>query len=137
VLPLQFPAVSSDMNLSDFTLGEKLGEGSFGHVVQAVRRSDGKECALKVLEIRLLVRHKKQNQVMQEKQLLIDLDHPGIVKLYGTFKDDSSLYMSIELVAGPELFDLIKRCGRLPEGPVSFYIGEVRGEEGRRIGEEG
>ena len=55
------------MSLADFDLGKELGEGSFGRVVRAVRKSTGQECAVKVLEKRLLLRHQKQNAVMQEK----------------------------------------------------------------------
>ena len=113
------------MSLSDFDLGTPLGEGSFGNVVRAVRRNNGQECAVKVLEKRLLLRQRKQNAVMQEKQLLSELDHVGIVKLIATFQDERNLYMAVELASGPELYTLLQSCGRLNESVASFYLGEV------------
>ncbi len=42
-----------------------------------------------------------------EMDILKQVDHPNIVKLYEVFEDEAKYYMVMELMAGGELFDVI------------------------------
>ena len=42
-----------------------------------------------------------------EIDILKNLDHPNIVKLYEVFEDDKHIYLVTELCTGGELFDII------------------------------
>lgn len=54
-------------------------------------------------------RHKDiHNEILQEKQVLLKLNHPFIVKLYYTMKDKLSLYYLMECPLGGELWEKIK-----------------------------
>ena len=44
---------------------------------------------------------------MNEKNIMMEADHPFILKLFTTFKDRDCLYMLLELVQGGELFTLL------------------------------
>ncbi|KAF8948486.1 pkb-activating kinase-like protein, partial [Entomortierella lignicola] len=77
--------------LSDYSLGRTLGEGSYSTVVAAVDKSNKRDYAIKVLDKRHIIREKKVKYVNIEKNTLYKLDHPGVVKLYSTFQDGSSL----------------------------------------------
>ena len=46
---------------------------------------------------------------VNEKKILDVIDHPFLVKLYGTFQDDHNLYMIMEYVVGGELFTYLRR----------------------------
>ena len=65
------------------------------------------------------------SQIVNEKDMLFKLCHPGIVKLYFTFQDSSWLYLALELCANGELAELIARKGRLPLDLSAFYAGEL------------
>ncbi|KAG0225306.1 pkb-activating kinase-like protein [Actinomortierella wolfii] len=90
------PAVRK-RSLNDYRLGRTLGEGSYSTVVAAVDLSNNREYAIKVLDKRHIIREKKVKYVNIEKDVLYKLDHPGVVKLYSTFQDSSSLYYVLEL----------------------------------------
>lgn len=57
----------------------------------AVDLSNRRDYAIKVLDKRHIIREKKVKYVNIEKNVLYKLDHPGVVKLYSTFQDSSSL----------------------------------------------
>merc|ERR1719453_2943858 len=58
---------------------------------------------------------------MNEKRIMSEIDHPFIVRLMETFKDDNRLYMVLEFCPGGELFSLLQRERRLNEEAAAFY----------------
>jgi len=46
---------------------------------------------------------------MLETELLRNMDHPNIIKMYETFEDKSNVYIVMELCEGGELIDIIKK----------------------------
>jgi serine/threonine protein kinase len=62
-----------------------IGSGAYGNVYIAKKKSTGKLYAIKRLCKRKLTQEGKQYQVFRERQALIMLDHPNIVKMYWTF----------------------------------------------------
>lgn len=80
-----------------------LGTGAFSVVKLATRR-DGTElnAAVKVVERRALGRGDLEN-LRGEAALLRELDHPNIIKLYGWFEEEHTLYMALELCEGKQL----------------------------------
>lgn len=62
-----------------------MGQGSYGRVFLAKKKKTGRFYAIKCLDKRKLLREKKQHEVFRERQALIMLDHPNIVKMYWSF----------------------------------------------------
>lgn len=60
------------------------GRGSFGYVKQATRLDDGLQLAIKVIPKRLVKGH--FDLVLSEVNVLKDLSHPNIIRLYETFE---------------------------------------------------
>ncbi len=62
-----------------------------------------------------VVAFKQQTNIMNEKNVMMMVDHPFVLKLETTFKDANSLYMLLEFVQGGELFTLLANqdTGRL------------------------
>ena len=54
-----------------------------------------------------IVAHKQQSNVLNEKNIMVECDHPFILRLFQTFKDERKLYMLFEFVQGGELFAVI------------------------------
>ena len=50
---------------------------------------------------------KEKTRLKYEIDLLKNLDHPNIVKLYEVFEDKQNIYLVTELCNGGELFDVI------------------------------
>jgi serine/threonine protein kinase len=68
--------------------------------------------ALKVIDKKLVRRSGRMLQVMNEKQILERLHHPGILKLYSTFHDPINIYYVLEFCSGGDLGDLIRKYQR-------------------------
>lgn len=49
----------------------------------------------------------EQVALMNEIEIMTQLDHPNVVKLYEVFDDDDYLFLVMELLSGGELFDRI------------------------------
>lgn len=110
----------------DFTFGQILGEGSYSTVFMATDRQSLKEYAIKVLEKKHIIKEKKIKYVNIEKNTLNRLtDHPGIVRLYYTFQDETSLYYVLDLCKGGELLGVLKRTGTFDEECTRFYGAQI------------
>lgn len=60
--------------------------------------------------------------MVNEKTILMKMNHPFIVKLAGTFHDERSLYMILEYVVGGEFFSHLRRANRF-ENHVGRFFG--------------
>lgn len=101
-----------------------LGTGTFGRVKLVVHKPTGNTYALKMLSKAQIVELRQEKNVMNEKRILLTLDHPFILRLFDTFKDRNRLYMLMELVQGGELFSRLQTSptpGRVPVSDARFY----------------
>lgn len=100
--------------VKDFQFGRTLGEGSYSTVVAATDRSTLREYAIKMLDKKHIIKEKKVKYVNIEKNTLSRLgNHPGIVKLYFTFQDETTLYFALDLATNGELLGYIKKVTSL------------------------
>lgn len=73
------------MNLDSFEIVGLLGEGANGKVFLALKKKGGKYYAIKAINKKKIMQENKQHEVFRERQALIMLDHPNIVKMYWSF----------------------------------------------------
>ncbi|KAL6621807.1 Pkinase-domain-containing protein, partial [Neocallimastix sp. 'constans'] len=111
--------------LEDFVIMQTLGTGSFGRVHLVKHKESGKYYAMKVLVKRQIIESKQVEHTINEKRILETLDHPYMVNLIGSFKDNRNLYIVLEYVCGGELFSYLRQCKRLPNHVARFYAAEV------------
>lgn len=110
----------------DFSFGRVLGEGSYSSVYHATDRQTAKEYAIKVLEKRHIIKEKKIKYVNIEKNTLNRLtEHPGVVRLYYTFQDETSLYYVLDLCNGGELLGVLKKTGTFDVECTRFYGAQI------------
>ncbi|ROW10710.1 hypothetical protein VPNG_05148 [Cytospora leucostoma] len=110
----------------DFSFGKILGEGSYSTVYLATDRQSLKEYAIKVLEKKHIIKEKKIKYVNIEKNTLNRLtEHPGIVRLYYTFQDETSLYYVLDLCNGGELLGVLKKTQTFDEECTRFYGAQI------------
>lgn len=112
--------------VKDFTFGRTLGEGSYSTVLLATDKQTLKEYAVKVLDKKHIIKEKKIKYVNIEKDALNRLiEHPGIVRLYYTFQDNSSLYYVLDIANGGELLGVLKKVGSFDEECTRFYGAQI------------
>ena len=52
---------------------------------------------------------KQVSHTRNEQQMLMAVQHPFIINLWGSFQDTANLYMVMDFVPGGELFTLLRR----------------------------
>ena len=84
----------------------KVGEGSFAVVLKGTRKETGETVAVKCID-KSSLDEADLKALLQEVQILKELDHPNIVKLYDFYEEEDFFYVVLEFVAGGELFERI------------------------------
>ena len=83
-----------------------LGSGAFGEVKLCTHKKLNEKRAVKIVGI--VKKKKKEIEMMQKEiNILKDMDHPNVVKLYESYKSRKKFYIVTELLTGGELFDWI------------------------------
>ncbi|XP_010245099.1 PREDICTED: mitogen-activated protein kinase kinase kinase 1-like isoform X2 [Nelumbo nucifera] len=118
------PALRTRRTIMSWQRGELLGSGSFGTVYEGIA-DDGFFIAVKEI---LLDQGNQGNQSLyqleQEVALLSQFEHENIVQYYGTTKDDTKLYIFLELVTQGSLAKLYQKyC--LGDSQVSAYTRQI------------
>jgi len=81
-----------------------IGEGAYGTVRKCKNKATNVQRAIKTVHKKLV----KDLAVLQaEIDIMKQLDHPNIIRLYESFEDKRSFYLVLELCTGGELFDRI------------------------------
>ncbi|GAN09504.1 3-phosphoinositide-dependent protein kinase 1-like isoform X3 [Mucor ambiguus] len=111
--------------VTDFDYGEILGEGSYSTVLIGRDKRTGKQYAIKRLDKAHIVKNNKVKYVMIERDALSRMNHPGIVKLYWTYKDNRSLYFVLDLAKNGELYTYIRRLAPFDLDTTKFYAAEI------------
>jgi len=103
-----------------------LGEGAFGSVNLALDKSSNRYVAVKAVNIMKTCELNKERHVLRERDLLLCLNHPNIIKMYSCFKDEHNLYFVFENAANGDLDRLIKRTqSKLSEDVVKLMFAQL------------
>ncbi|GJE94141.1 Protein kinase domain-containing protein [Phanerochaete sordida] len=116
---------SRSYRLSDFYFQRTLGTGSFGRVHLVRSKCNLHFYAIKVLSKERVFNTKQVDHTQNERRLLMAVNHPFVVKLWGAFQDAANLYMIMDYIPGGELFSLLRRSNRFPDPVAKFYAAEV------------
>ncbi|RSM77526.1 serine/threonine protein kinase [Amycolatopsis sp. WAC 01375] len=98
-----------------YEVGELLGRGATSRVFRAHDLREGREVALKLFHADTMLRDERRRE--QEIETLSAVRHPGLVPLYDAGSDDGYTYLTMRLVDGPNLAQLL-RSGPLPQDTV-------------------
>ncbi|XDT20143.1 Serine/Threonine protein kinases active-site signature [Nakaseomyces glabratus] len=112
-------------SLQDFHIMRTLGTGSFGrvHLVRSVH--NGRYYAIKVLKKAQVVKMKQIEHTNDERRMLKLVEHPFLIRMWGTFQDSRNLFMVMDYIEGGELFTLLRKSQRFPNPVAKFYAAEV------------
>lgn len=87
-----------------------LGSGAFGDV-ELWRHRDGREFAMKIMSKGHIAAMNAQENVTNERNVMLMTDSPFIVKLSEVFNGPSHIYFLMEFVNGGELYTVYNRVG--------------------------
>lgn len=107
-----------------YRVGKELGQGAYGEVRRVVHIETGEQRAVKVISKQNL-NETEMNTLYNEINILRNLDHPNIVKIYEYFEDEKRFFIVTEICSGGELFDQLIEKGRLEEAEASRIMKQV------------
>ncbi|XP_067260578.1 cAMP-dependent protein kinase catalytic subunit PRKX isoform X3 [Chanodichthys erythropterus] len=111
--------------LDDLDTIATVGTGTFGRVFLVKDKKTRGFFALKAMKIPDVIRLKQEQHVHNEKEVLTEVNHPFLVRLFWTHHDDRFLYMLMEYVNGGELFSYLRSRGRFSNSTGMFYSAEI------------
>ncbi len=90
---------------------EKLGQGGMGEIYRATDQKLGREVALKVLPSEMASSPERLDRFRREAKALAALDHPGIVGVFSVEEADGVHFLTMQLVEGRSLDQVIPKGG--------------------------
>ena len=90
--------------VGNYAVSGKLGEGTFGVVLKGMHKLAQEKVAIKVLEKRRMQQADDIERVGREIQILKQLRHPHVVRLWEIIYASSRIYLVMEFCARGELF---------------------------------
>ena len=109
------------IELKDLDNIKELGSGNYGFV-NLVRNKKNKQLyAIKALNLEQIKKENLEVCVELEKNVLLKIDHPFIMKMVKYLKNNSYIFFINEYIKGKELWDVIRDIGLLNKEQTQFY----------------
>jgi calcium-dependent protein kinase len=86
---------------------EKIGSGTFGKVYKVLHTPTNQKRAMKVVKVDTVNYQDDDKRFLKEIEMLSQLDHPNIIKIFEYYSDDLNYYVITELANGGELYEQI------------------------------
>ena len=102
------------LQIGEFRIIKKLGEGGMGAVYHAEQTGEEREVALKLLPAHLARNNDLVARFKREALVSSRLDHPNIVRGLAVGEDRGQHYFAMEYVKGHGLDEVIEKDGPLP-----------------------
>ncbi len=118
---LLFEGRWTDLTVGPYQILDALGEGAIGEVFKAWDTIRGRVVALKVLRQHLAIQPEALAELRRERQAVMHLTHPNIIKTYDAAQVDGLHYFAMEHVEGMDLHQYVQRCGPLPLAQACDY----------------
>lgn len=115
----------AEVNLYHFDLHRAVGKGAFGKVRVVEHKKTKQLYALKYIDKASCIRKKAVANVIQERRLLEEVDHPFLVNLRYAFQDDENAFFVLDLMLGGDLRFHLERKGFIKEDSVRFWTAEI------------
>jgi serine/threonine-protein kinase len=102
--------------LGAYDLEAVLGRGSMGVVYRARHATSGQTAAVKVLLDALANDMSFVTRFTREAQIVSELRHPNIIRLYGAGQDGGHIFFAMEYFHGSTVGQVLKQRGKLDAG---------------------
>ncbi|XP_024361260.1 probable serine/threonine protein kinase IRE3 [Physcomitrium patens] len=119
------PTHKDRTTIDDFEIIKPISRGAFGRVFLARKRITGDLFAIKVLRKADMIRKNAVESVKAERNILISVRNPFVVRFFYSFTCSVNLYLVMEYLNGGDLFSLLRNLGCLEEEMARVYIAEI------------
>lgn len=113
------------LKVEDFELLKVVGKGSFGKVMQVMKKDTNRIYALKTLRKQHIISRSEVAHTLAERSVLAQINNPFIVPLKFSFQSPDKLYLVLAFVNGGELFHHLQKEQRFDINRSRFYAAEL------------
>ncbi|KAF2261524.1 kinase-like protein [Lojkania enalia] len=113
------------LTIEDFELLKVVGKGSFGKVMQVMKRDTHRIYALKTIRKAHIISRSEVAHTLAERSVLAQINNPFIVPLKFSFQSPEKLYLVLAFVNGGELFHHLQKEQRFDINRARFYAAEL------------
>ena len=121
----KFYLEDNTIELKDLDNIKELGSGNFGFVNLVRSRKNKQYYAIKAQNLYQIKKEKLETQVELEKNTLLKVDHPFIMKMVKYLKNENFIFFVMEYIKGKELWEVIREIGLLNKEQTQFYGGSM------------
>lgn len=117
-----------ETTLEFYTLSRMIGEGSYGKVYLGHSVLSGKPVAMKCYDKSKIRAKSTTDRILQEVDILSNLDHDGIIRMFEIFENKKFIFMVLEFVDCGDLLTWMRDHGKFSEAsflPVLHQILEA------------
>lgn len=115
----------SSLKVEDFDLLKVIGKGSFGKVMQVMKKDTQRIYALKTIRKQHIISRSEVAHTLAERSVLAQINNPFIVPLKFSFQSPDKLYFVLAFVNGGELFHHLQKEQRFDINRSRFYAAEL------------
>ena len=113
------------IELKDLDNVKELGSGNFGSVNLVRNKKNKFMYAIKALNLEQIKLENLEECVEVERDVLLKIDHPFIMKMVKYLKNDSYIFFINEYIKGKELWEVIRDIGLLNKEQTQYYGGSI------------
>lgn len=117
--------VTGVLDWSHFDQIKMIGKGGFSKVTEVRKRDTGQLYAVKTMSKDFVLGEDKVNQILTERNIMINAHHPFIIQLHSAFQTACELNLVLDFCPGGELFFHLHKQGRFNEKQAKFYFAEI------------
>lgn len=108
-----------------YRAGKMLGRGAFGKVNLGMHKLTRKLVAIKSINQEYLKNDNQRTKIMHEVGILLRLRHPSVVKLYETFETKRHIMLVMELCAGGDLLNFVRKRKKCDEPLAKILFKQI------------
>lgn len=119
------PQLKAHLSIENFDLLKVIGKGSFGKVMQVMKKDTKQIYALKTLRKHHIISRMEVTHTLAERTVLARINNPFVVPLKFSFQSPEKLYLVLSFINGGELFYHLQKSGKFSMDRSRFYIAEL------------
>ncbi len=108
--------------IGPYRLVQQLGQGGMGTVFEAVHEHTQQKVALKLLTPAVRTTNESVKRFKRESQIAASINHPRSTFVYEAGKHGDQFYITMELMSGGTLKDVVAKEGPLPVAKAVDYV---------------
>ena len=113
------------VNYNDFEINKVIGRGFIGKILLVKYKKDGKYYAMKMMRKDQIISEELQDNILLEKNILIESQNEFILSLSFFFQTKERIYFITPFIKGGDLYHKLKKDKFLKEDLVKFYSAQI------------